>query len=144
MELLFDLNSRGVRLSRQKGRLVIDAPAGLLTDRDRRSLAAHKEELLAVADFGPDLALLVAWFRQARAACQLPNVPFLLSPGEQVTNPARFYTALEADIAAGPRGVRARLGGLGASLRYLRSVVQQIGIGLPINHGDPAENTART
>jgi hypothetical protein len=81
--------------------------------------------LIAVVEFGPDLTLLVSWFRQARAARQLPDVPFPLSSWEMVVDPARFYAALEADIAAGPRGVRAKLGGLTASLGRLRSLVRQ-------------------
>jgi hypothetical protein len=127
--LLTTLNARGVRLSREGDRLVTDAPAGLLTADDRRIMAAHKADLFAVLDFDTDadLALLVLWFRQMRAANYLPLAPFILAPWVQVADPARFYAALERDIAAGPRGPRARLGGLADSLRRLRAFVDMQG-----------------
>ena len=56
-QFLAALHVRGVRLSCDRDRLVIDAPAGILTDADHQLLVAHKEELLAVVDFGPDLAV---------------------------------------------------------------------------------------
>src|SRR5262249_18268025 len=101
-----------------------DAPAGTLMAADRQLLATHKEDLLAVVDFRADLAVLVLWFRHARAAGRLPDEPFALAPWQQGTNPARFYAAPELDIATGPGGARARLGSLESSLRRLRSFVE--------------------
>jgi hypothetical protein len=126
-DFLAALQVRGVQLSRKGGRLLVDAPAGALTAADRKLLATHKEELLAVADFRADLAILVLWFRHARAAGRLPDDPFALAPWQQVTHPARFYAALELDIATGPRGARARLGGLASCLRRLRTVLEARG-----------------
>lgn len=45
-------------------------------------------------------AELLAWFEQNRD--RLPAEPFELRPGERVSNPAKFYAALQADVAAGP------------------------------------------
>jgi len=42
------LSRRGVRLTAQEERLVIDAPRGVLTDADREELRAHKAELVAL------------------------------------------------------------------------------------------------
>ncbi len=46
--LVETLRARGVNLSAQAGKLVYDAPAGVLTDADRASLREHKVELLAL------------------------------------------------------------------------------------------------
>ncbi len=46
--LLEDLLARGVNLSAQAGKLVCDAPAGVLTDADRAALREHKAALLAL------------------------------------------------------------------------------------------------
>ena len=126
-DLLTLFHARGVRLSRQADRLVIDAPAGLVTADDRRALAEHKDALIAALDFDTDLARLVFWFGQLRAANCLPPDPFLLVPWVQIVDPERFYAALEGDIAAGPRGPRARFGGLADSLRRLRAFVERQG-----------------
>ena len=123
-QFLAALHARGVQLSHVSDRLVIDAPAGTLTADDRQLLQAHKEEFLAAVGFTPDLAELVLWFRHARAIGRLPVEPFSLATWQQVLDPARFYAALELDIAMGPGGARAKLGGLAASLRRLRAFVE--------------------
>jgi hypothetical protein len=123
-ELLTTLQAHGVQLSRERDRLVIDAPTGTLTPVDRRSLEAHKKNLLAALGFGPDLAVLVLWFQHARTLGWLPDEPFTLAAWQQVVNPEQFYAALELDITIGPRGPRARFGGLANSLRRLRAYVE--------------------
>lgn len=45
-EFLMELTNRGVVIEPHEGRLRIDAPAGLLTGRDRERLVAHKEAIL--------------------------------------------------------------------------------------------------
>ena len=53
--LISDLGERGIRLATRGDRLVIDAPKGALTEADRRAIAEHKPELLAlVGATGPD------------------------------------------------------------------------------------------
>jgi hypothetical protein len=47
-ELLAHLTGRSVRLEAFEGRIRVDAPAGILTDQDRRSLVEQKTELLAL------------------------------------------------------------------------------------------------
>jgi hypothetical protein len=78
----------------------------------------------ATASYSPELAELVAWFRQARAGCRLPVETFHLAPWSRVTHPARFYAALEADLADGPSAARARLGGLADDLGRLRQATE--------------------
>jgi hypothetical protein len=126
-QLLEALQARGVRLSRVSDRLVIDAPAGMLTADDRRLIKSYKGEFLAAVGFGPDLAELVLWFRYARAVGALPAVPFTLAPWQQVVAPEPFYAALELDMAMGPGGARVKLGGLAACLRRLRAYVEARG-----------------
>ncbi len=46
--LVETLRARGVNLSAQAGKLVYDAPAGVLTDADRTALREHKAALLAL------------------------------------------------------------------------------------------------
>jgi len=46
--LLETLRARGVNLSAKAGKLVYDAPPGVLTDADRAALREHKVELLAL------------------------------------------------------------------------------------------------
>jgi hypothetical protein len=60
---------------------------------------------------------LISWFQAALN--RLPREPFALHPWVRVDAPATFYTALQQDIAAGPRGARARTGALGTDLRRL-------------------------
>jgi hypothetical protein len=76
----------------------------------------------AAASYSPELAELAEWFRRAQAAGRLPAEPFDLGRGRRVTDPGRFYAALELDLAGGPRAARARLGGLEDDLARLREV----------------------
>jgi hypothetical protein len=126
-QLLTALHACGVRLSRVSDRLVIDAPMGTLTADDRQLLKTYKGEFLAAVGFAPDLAVLVLWFRHARALGWLPDEPFTLAPWQQVVDPAKFYAALELDMAIGPDGARAKWGGLAACLRRLRAFVEADG-----------------
>jgi hypothetical protein len=128
-EILSAFHRRGVRLSRHGDRLVIDAPDQELTDTDCQLLTAHKERLLKVVDFEPELAVLVLWFHEALRAGRLPREPFALTAWNHIVNPARYYAALEVDVANGPHGARARLGGLRDSLRRLRMLVGECWIG---------------
>jgi hypothetical protein len=48
LNLLLILASRGVALIPREGKLVVDAPAGALSEWDREMLARHKTELLAL------------------------------------------------------------------------------------------------
>jgi hypothetical protein len=121
------LHARGVRLSRVSDRLVIDAPAGTLSADDRQLLKTYKGEFLAAVGFAPYLAELMLWFRHARAVGRLPDESFTLAPWQKVVDPAKFYAALELDMAKGPSGARAKWGGLAACLRRLRAFVEADG-----------------
>ncbi len=68
----------------------------------------------------PEIAALVEWFERTPPPAQ----PFQLSPGVFVARPAHFWEALRRDIAAGPRGARAKYGGLQQDLRRLAALVK--------------------
>ncbi len=70
------------------------------------------------AEWDSETAELIGWFKHARATGQLPAESFALAPHIRVLHPARWYAALAADVAAGPRGARARV--LADDLRGLR------------------------
>ncbi|CAO3437382.1 amino acid adenylation domain-containing protein [Azospirillum endophyticum] len=53
-ELLSSLDRQGIRLSTRDGRLVVDAPAGSLTEELRGQLAARKGDLLTLLDRNGD------------------------------------------------------------------------------------------
>ena len=53
-DLLRDLRQRGVRLSTNGNRLVVDAPRDVLTDDDRASLRAEKKSIIQVLATGAD------------------------------------------------------------------------------------------
>jgi hypothetical protein len=109
---------RDLRRLRQAVAAFLAAVDGLAVQRvDRRDASAAAP---AAASYSPELAELADWFRQARAAGRLPAEPFDLGRGRRVTDPGRFYAALELDLAAGPRSARARLGGLVDALARLR------------------------
>ena len=48
---------------------------------------------------------LIQWFQHRRE--ELVDAPFLLNAWTSVSTPARFYAALERDIAQGPTSTRA-------------------------------------
>ncbi len=63
---------------------------------------------------------LVEFFGTARR--QLPMQPFRLTRWRFISDPAKWYAALDQDIAAGPLGVRARMGVLQEDLRLLQAL----------------------
>jgi hypothetical protein len=102
---------------------------------DQRARAIHLADLPAPSAPTPlpetpaatELVELADWF--AANAGRLPQEPFGLVPGRRsgwavwVQSPARFYAALQTDLAAGPSAARARTGALAADLRRLRALV---------------------
>jgi hypothetical protein len=70
-----------------------------------------------VSAWDRELSDLISWFQAHRD--RLPQEPFALHPWVKVDGPATFYAALAQDIAAGPRGARARTGALASDLRRL-------------------------
>ena len=99
---------------------------GGLPDDLRRTLAAHKPELLKLlAANEPDPA---GWDEEARELIQffedsrprLPTSPFRLTRWLFVENPPGWYESLGLDISFGPFGCRARVGALQEDLRLLR------------------------
>lgn len=76
----------------------------------------------ASASWDASTAELIGWFQANRD--RLPVEPFDLCSGCRVVEPARFYAALQTEIATGPDGPRARLGTLQADLECLRRAVR--------------------
>ena len=104
-------------LHRQGGHLYLaprglrcKAPTGQVTPELRRALSSHRGTLTqALNGWGPVTGYLVLWFIEE---APLRTEPFHLEQGRRVTDPARFYGRLYADIQAGPGGPRARTGAL--------------------------------
>ena len=127
-DLVREVESAGGRLSPlDDGRLRVTAPEPLsedLVDRIRQ----HKPEVIAIltspglqaSGWDSETAELIRWFSGAEP----PTKPFELSKGVTVANPAHFWEALRRDIAAGPRGPRARYGALQQDLRRLADLVK--------------------
>jgi hypothetical protein len=51
VDLLLDLERRGVRLTRDGDSVLLNAPAAAVTDSDRASIKQHKVHLLALLDY---------------------------------------------------------------------------------------------
>jgi hypothetical protein len=85
---------------------------------------------------------LIHWFQTQRD--HLPQEPFALHPWVRVDVPATFYAALALDIAAGPRGARARTGALAADLRRLWELYQAVDQKLSAPTGNPDDCASRT
>lgn len=108
------------------GRLRVTAPEPLpeeLVDRIRR----HKPEVIALltrpvsedSGWDTEAATLIEWFLKTEP----PGEPFEISKGIVIARPAVWWAALRQDIAAGPRGPRARYGALQQDLRRLASLI---------------------
>ncbi len=118
--LIREVKAAGGQIAVADGRLKLSAPAplpdGLVND-----LRTHKAEVVsflqgqASSRWGAETAALVAWF----LGTPPPSAPFSLYPGVTVLRPDRFWESLEADIAGGPAGARARTGALQKDLGRL-------------------------
>lgn len=67
-------------------------------------------------------AELMAW-AAGLSVEDLPAAPFTLRPGHVVQGGALWLASLQADVAAGPRGPRARTGALQGDVATLRGLV---------------------
>lgn len=72
----------------------------------------------AIPAWPPEDQMIIDWFKAA------PRIedPFDLTPHIHISDPEKFYAALERDVAAGPTGPRARYGVLMAYLRKLQMI----------------------
>ena len=68
--------------------------------------------------WGKAMRSLISWFLSA----DLPTEPFTLHKGQQVTNTAKFFNALQQDVQMGPNGPRAECGTLKKDLQALRTI----------------------
>ena len=111
------LRRRGGHLYMEQHNLRCKAPTGQVTPTLRRALSSHRRTLTqALEQWGPVVGYLVLWFIEQ---APLRTEPFHLDQGRRVTDPARFYCRLYADIQAGPGGPRTSTGALQHDLRLL-------------------------
>jgi hypothetical protein len=87
-------------------------------------LVARGQEQLPAATWTMQTKLLLDWF--SRHIESLPRGPFQLRPAERVADPKTFYAALVRDIANGPAGPRAVMGGLQSDLQELQRRVAEV------------------
>lgn len=87
------------------------------------------------------VAELVAW-ADGLEADDLPPAPFALRPGIKVSASALWLASLREDIAAGPRGPRARTGALQDDLRALREAIAALPAPTPTFHIIDGRRTA--
>ncbi len=124
VSLLREAEDAGLVVRVDGDRLVVRGPksAGAIAER----LLDHKAEVIEAlsAEWDTEMLTLIRWFLDTHP----PTEPFELSKGVTVIRPALWWTALRRDIAAGPRGPRARYGALQEDLRRLK--------GLPNYHLD--------
>ncbi|BAI74310.1 enterobactin synthetase component F (plasmid) [Azospirillum sp. B510] len=73
-ELLSSLDRQGIRLSARDGRLVVDAPAGSLTEELRGQLAARKGDLLTLLDRRDDVAAPAGGMADGMADGTIPRL----------------------------------------------------------------------
>ncbi len=123
VSLLQEAEAAGLTVRVDGDRLVVRGPksAGAIAER----LLDHKAEVLKVlsAEWDAEMLTLIRWFLGTRP----PAEPFELSKGITVIRPALWWTALRRDLASGPRGPRARYGGLQQDLRRLAALVRKKG-----------------
>lgn len=133
----------GVRLSvAENGKLHVDAPVGALTPDLRATLKKRKDEIIeacrarmvpTVVDDRdairkdtncPDAAWIDEFEWASRLGPEdLPKAPFPLDSNRTVVDVAGFTRALQADVARGPQGPRARYGSVQADCRILRAIM---------------------
>ena len=77
---------------------------------------------VAPTEWTKDDSRLIGWFECVAP----PTEPFELGPGVTITDPARWWKRIAAEIAAGPGYPRARLGALQDDLSKLRAVLRRL------------------
>ena len=115
-KLVQDVYSAGGTIVAAGDKLRLSAPEPL-PDSLMDELRQHKAEVMSLV--GPawdaETARIVEWFQSAAE----PTEPFDLFPYVRIIHPARWWRHLGAEVAAGPRGPRARYGALQKDLNRL-------------------------
>ncbi len=121
VSLLQEAEAAGLSVRVDGDRLVVRGPksAGAIAER----LLDHKTEVLKAlsAEWDAEMLTLIRWFLGTHP----PTEPFELSKGVTIIRPALWWTAARRDIAAGPRGARAKYGGLQQDLRRLAALMKR-------------------
>src|SRR5262245_56874296 len=98
-------------------------PPGTPGDRDRTSATSQPHHAAAPTgrEWDTEAKDLIAFYQSARP--QLPRMPFWLTRWQFISDPAKWYQALDSDISFGPLFCRARMGALQEDLRLLQEYV---------------------
>lgn len=119
-KLIQDVHSAGGTIVAAGDKLRLAAPEPL-PDSLMEDLRQHKAEVMALvgAEWDAETARIIEWF----LVTEPPSEPFELFPHVRVIHPGRWWGGLKADIAAGPKGARARYGAIQADLKRLAEIL---------------------
>ena len=119
-KLIQDVHSAGGTIVAEGDMLSLAAPAPL-PDSLMDDLRQHKAEVMALvgAEWDAETTRIIEWFQ----ATEPPTEPFELFPHVKVIHPGRWWKTLKTDIAAGPKGPRARYGAIQADLKRLAEIL---------------------
>jgi len=84
------------------------------------SRETKQEEKHTPPEFSAEDLAVFAWFAFNRGS--LPTEPFQLDQGRHVSNPKKFYDALERSVAEGPAGPRSLYGALLSDIKRLKEL----------------------
>lgn len=120
-KLIEDVHSAGGTIIAAGDKLRLTAPAPL-PDSLMDGLRHHKVAVMALVgpDWDAETARIIEWFKTTSP----PSEPFELFSHVKVIHPGRWWKNLKADIAAGPKGPRARYGALQADLKRLAEILE--------------------
>lgn len=100
-------------------------PAWVAEQLATYALAAPVESSAPEVAVWPETVAEVMAWAGALAPGELPAFPFTLRPGVTVTGPT-FLANIQAEVAAGPRGPRARTGALQRDVQKLREAIARV------------------
>ncbi len=119
--LLQEAEAAGLTVRVDGDRLVVRGPKSAADIAER--LLDRKAEVIEAlaAEWDAEMLTLIRWFLGTHP----PSAPFELSRGVTVLKPALWWTSLRRDLAAGPRGPRARYVALQQDLRRLAALMKR-------------------
>jgi hypothetical protein len=139
LAILQALTDAGVTLTVDGDRLKYQAAAGVYTaelkvlvKEHREAIVAHLgakpavyERVLRVTPPAPEKTLPGGDWALALTPNDLPRTGFTLRPGVTVNHPRRWLAQLQADVAQGLKGPRARYGAVQEDIANLRQVIEE-------------------
>ncbi len=120
VNLLQEAEAAGLAVRVEGNRLVVRGPKSAADIAER--LLDRKAEVIEAlsAEWDTETLTLIRWFLGTHPSTE----PFELCRGVTVLKPALWWTATRRDIAAGPRGPRAKYGSLQQDLRRLAKLLK--------------------